>query len=120
MTPLQLLTVILLSNNKQLRESVIPSEFGRLGGVIAELQADHVGTVKRVLAEEIGVEWDGTSPLAAVVAEKCRSLAATQILRDLIAERRSQLQRASLYLDHPNIAGSDGLVKAVAIIEGRE
>ncbi len=118
MTSLELLAVILLGNNSKLRDSVIPAEFGAISQQITELQSDHVATVKQVLSSEVGVEWDGSSPLAAVVAEKCRELASVQVMRDRIAEKRSALQRAALYLDHPNIGGSDGLVKAQEILEG--
>lgn len=118
MTSLELLTLILLSNNKQLRESVVAAEFGSIRKEVAELQSDHVATIKQVLASEVGVNWDGSSPLAAVVAEKCRELASIQVMRERINEKRSALQRAALYLDHPNIGGSDGLVKAQEILEG--
>lgn len=118
MTPLELLTLILLSNNRPLRDSVVPAAFGGLSEKIADLQKDHVAAIRSVLSEELSINWDGSSPLAAVVAEKCRELAAVQSMRNRINEKRSALHRAALYLDHPNIAGSDGIAKAGEILEG--
>lgn len=118
MTSLDILTLVMLSANKHLRQSAQPADFGEIGHLVAQVQDQPVEAIKSLLYREFGIQWDGVARLGDVVAAECKRLAAITKAESEINERIIALGRARDRLRYAAISGRAGVDASVAIVLG--
>ena len=113
MKSLDLLTLVMLSVVKPLREAADPKDFGELGPQVERMKATPIDAVKSLLKDEFGITWDGCEKLGSVIVEESKRLANIAKAEQAINERIIELGRARDRLRFQAIAGRAAVDRAV-------
>ena len=116
MTHLELLTLIMLSNSKELRDNASPSEFGTLGAMVQRVKESPTEAVQEVLRSECGLEWDGVRKLSEVIVEEQKRVSRIEMARAAVEQKLKQLTHARYVLMCPNISGPERFGETVEMV----
>lgn len=115
-SPLELLALVMLSRDKERREAVDTTQFtGEFARLFDEFKRSP-GTVLQAVLGDIGINWDGKTPLTATVVSELLSRCQFEAARKKLSAELTRMKVAEHTLRFPAIAGKENVDKAVQFV----